>query len=58
MHQRQSIGDVAAAFRAMYATTGRPSIPPEHLLRGLLRQVLYSVRSERMLMDNSSTTSC
>src|SRR6516225_3145530 len=37
-------------FDAIYATTGRPSIPPEHLLRALLLQVLYSVRSERMLM--------
>ena len=38
-------------FDAIYATTGRPSIPPEHLLRALLLQVLYSVRSERMLME-------
>jgi transposase len=38
-------------FEAMYAATGRPSIPPEHLLRALLLQVLYSVRSERMLME-------
>src|SRR3954469_19152744 len=38
-------------FEALYATTGRPSIPPEHLLRALLLQVLYSVRSERMLME-------
>ncbi len=38
-------------FEAIYATTGRPSIPPEHLLRALLLQVLYSVRSERMLME-------
>jgi transposase len=38
-------------FDAMYAKTGRPSIPPEHLLRALLLQVLYSVRSERMLME-------
>lgn len=35
----------------MYAKTGRPSIPPEHLLRSLLIQVLYSVRSERMLCE-------
>jgi hypothetical protein len=35
----------------MYAKTGRPSIPPEHLLRALLLQVLYSVRSERMLIE-------
>src|SRR5260370_39867663 len=36
---------------SLYATTGRPSIPPEQLLRGLLLQVLYSVRSERLLME-------
>ena len=35
----------------MYAKTGRPSIPPEKLLRALLLQMLYSVRSERMLME-------
>jgi transposase len=35
----------------LYAKTGRPSIPPEQLLRALLLQVLYSVRSERLLME-------
>jgi transposase len=35
----------------MYATTGRPSIAPEKLLRALLLQVLYTVRSERLLME-------
>src|SRR5213595_993178 len=38
-------------FAGMYATTGRPSIAPEKLLRALLLQVLYTVRSERMLME-------
>ena len=38
-------------FDAMYARTGRPSIPPERLLRALLLQALYSVRSERRLME-------
>ena len=38
-------------FSAMYARIGRPSIPPERLLRALMIQVLYSVRSERMLME-------
>jgi len=38
-------------FERMYATTGRPSIAPEKLLRALLLQILYSVRSERMLME-------
>jgi hypothetical protein len=45
-------------FDAIYAATGRPSIPPEHLLRTLLLQVLYSVRSERMLMEQLDTTCC
>lgn len=38
-------------FDAMYACMGRPSIPPERLLRALLLQALYSVRSERRLME-------
>jgi transposase len=38
-------------FRDLYARTGRPSVPPEQLLRALLLQVLYSIRSERMLME-------
>jgi transposase len=38
-------------FEALYSHTGRPSIPPERLLRALLLQVLYSIRSERMLME-------
>jgi len=35
----------------VYASSGRPSIPPEKLLRALLLQVLYTVRSERLLME-------
>ena len=38
-------------FEQMYAATGRPSIAPEKLLRALLLQLLYSVRSERLLME-------
>jgi len=38
-------------FDAMYAKTGRPSIPPEKLLRAQLIQMLYSGRSERLLME-------
>src|SRR5471030_2814673 len=38
-------------FSQMYAASGRPSIAPERLLRALLLQVLYSVRSERLLME-------
>jgi transposase len=38
-------------FEKLYSHTGRPSIAPERLLRALLLQVLYSVRSERLLME-------
>lgn len=38
-------------FDSLYAKTGRPSIAPERLLRGLLLQSFYSVRSERMLIE-------
>jgi transposase len=38
-------------FEKMYSRLGRPSIPPEKLLRALLLQILYTVRSERMLME-------
>jgi transposase len=42
---------LSPAFSGLYSTFGRPSIPPEKLLRALLLQVLYTVRSERMLME-------
>jgi transposase len=38
-------------FGTLYVTFGRPSIPPERLLRALLLQVLYTIRSERQLME-------
>jgi transposase len=38
-------------FDRLYSTIGRPSIPPEKLLRALLLQFLYSIRSERLLME-------
>ena len=38
-------------FNKLYARDGRPSIPPERLLRALLLQALYTVRSERQLME-------
>jgi transposase len=38
-------------FEAMYSSFGRPSIAPEKLLRALLLQILYTVRSERLLME-------
>jgi transposase len=45
------LGRLSDLFDAMYSTTGRPSIPPEKLLRALLLQMLYSIRSERLLME-------
>jgi transposase len=42
---------MSGSFDAMYADVGRPSIAPEKLLRAQLLQMLYSVRSERLLME-------
>jgi transposase len=38
-------------FDGRYAAVGRPSIPPERLLRAQLPQIFYSIRSERLLME-------
>jgi transposase len=46
-----ALSELQAQFEAMYAQGGRPSIPPEKLLRALLLQLLYTVRSERQLME-------
>lgn len=43
--------EMSRLFSRMYSQIGRPSIPPEKLLRALLLQILYTVRSERMLME-------
>ncbi len=43
--------ELSPRFQALYSTVGRPSIPPEQLLRALLLQVLYTIRSERQLME-------
>ena len=43
--------ELSREFQKMYSKVGRPSIPPEQLLRALLLQMLYSVRSERLLME-------
>ncbi|HEV2440823.1 MAG TPA: IS5 family transposase [bacterium] len=43
--------ELSPAFDRLYSKVGRPSIPPERLLRALLLQVLYTVRSERQLME-------
>jgi len=52
---RRLVDPVLAAlsprFQRLYSAMGRPSIPPEQLLRALLLEVLYSIRSERQLME-------
>ena len=45
------LAGLSEQFDALYADTGRPSIAPEKLLRALLLQAFYSVRSERQLME-------
>jgi transposase len=43
--------ELSPVFAGLYARVGRPSIPPEQLLRALLLQALYSIRSERQLVE-------
>src|SRR5436190_6385743 len=47
----EALGSLSPAFSKLYARDGRPSIPPERLLRVLLLQAFYTVRSERLLMQ-------
>jgi transposase len=53
----QALKNRSKRFDTRSARTGRPSIPPEKLLRAQLIQMLYSVRSERLLME-ATTASC
>ena len=43
--------ELEPAFAEMYSDRGRPSIPPEQLLRALLLQILFTIRSERLLVE-------
>ena len=47
----QVLAGMSKQFDGLYSAVGRPSIPPERLLRALLLQVFYSIRSERLLME-------
>ena len=47
----EALGQLNSLFNSIYADTGRESIAPEKLMRALLLQVFYSVRSERQLME-------
>lgn len=46
-----ALRDLSRSFAGLYSRLGRSSVPPEKLLRALLLMILYSVRSERMLME-------
>jgi transposase len=46
-----ALASLSGAFAALYSGMGRPSVPPEKLLRAMLLQAFYSVRSERQLME-------
>ena len=46
-----ALADLSPVFARLYSDVGRPSIPPERLLRALLLQAFYTVRSERQLME-------
>ena len=46
-----ALAELDAEFEALYAPIGRPSIPPEKLLRSSLLQAFYTIRSERQLME-------
>src|SRR6266851_1537835 len=47
----EALSALAGGFSALYSPIGRPSIPPEKLLRAMLLQAFYSIRSERQLME-------
>jgi transposase len=47
----EALHSMSGVLTTMYSHTGRPSIPPERLIRALLIQVLYSIRSERQLVE-------
>ncbi len=47
----EALSALSPDFSAMYSRMGRPSIPPEKLLRAMLLQAFYSIRSERLLME-------
>ena len=49
------LASLSPRFTKMYSDMGRPSIPPEQLLRAVLIRSRYTVRSERLLMEERST---
>src|ERR671911_2303786 len=51
----EALAALEGEFAPLYAQVGRPSIPPEKLLRAMLLQAFYSIRSERQLMERLDT---
>jgi transposase len=47
----QTLSALEREFAALYSPIGRPPIPPEKLLRAMLLQAFYAIRSERLLME-------
>jgi transposase len=47
----EALKKISPRFSRLYSRYGRPSIPPEQLMKALLLQVLYTIRSERQLME-------
>ena len=52
----EALDVLSGEFEALYARTGRPSVPPEKLIRALLLQAFFSIRSERQLMQQLDYT--
>ena len=46
-----AIEEIELAFDDMYSSVGRPSIPPEQLIRAMLLQIFFTIRSERQLVE-------
>ena len=55
---RDVLTELSRSFARLYATDGRPWVPPEQLLSALLIQVLYGIRSERQLMEQLNYNRC
>ena len=55
---RDVLGELNRSLGKLYASEGRPSIPPEQLLSALLLQVFYGIRSERQLMEQLDYNLC
>jgi transposase len=51
----EDLADLSRRFSEAYSDTGRPSVPPERLLKAMLLQALYSIRSERQLVERIDT---